>query len=142
MNDRPILIENNALADFFVGEEGFKMAAENLRRKLPNWITSPLCRYEFGNVLRTYVRRGFVSEVDSRLLLRQGLQMVSFCSECSDEAILAEANASGLAFYNATYAASARALGCPFYTRDGDILKKCPEIEFGPKGSWALLLIE
>ena len=62
MSDIPILIDNNALADFFIGVEALKRDAENLRRKFPLWVTTPLCRYEFGNVLRTYVRRGLVSE--------------------------------------------------------------------------------
>ena len=44
MSDRPILIDNNALVDFFVGEEVLKKDAENLRRKFPFWMTSPLCR--------------------------------------------------------------------------------------------------
>ena len=128
MPDLPILIDNNALVDFFVGEEGLKMDAENLRRKFPYWITSPLCRYEFGNVLRTYVRRGLVSEADGLLMLRQGLKMVSFCSDCAEEIILAEAHASKLTFYDATYAASARWHRYQLYTRDGGILRNCPEI--------------
>lgn len=128
MSDRPILIDNNALVDFFVGEERLKKDAENLRRKHPFWITSPLCRYEFGNVLRTYVRRGLVDEADGLLMLRQGLKMVSFCDECAEEVILAEAHASNLTFYDATYAACARWLGYRLYTRDGDVLKNCPEI--------------
>ena len=128
MPDHPILIDTNALADFFVGEEALKKDAENLRRKFPLWITSPLCRFEFGNVLRTYVRLGKVSEMDGVLMLRQGLKMVSFCSDCAEEVILAEANASKLTFYDATYAANARWHRYQLYTRDGEILRNCPEI--------------
>ena len=135
MSDRPILIDNNALVDFFVGVEVLKKDAENLRRKFPFWMTSPLCRYEFGNVLRTYIRRGLVSETDGLLMLRQGLKMVSFCSECAEEVILTEAHASKLTFYDATYAACARWLGYPLYTRDGDILKNCPEIAHAISGA-------
>ena len=135
MSDRPILIDNNALVDFFVGEEVLKKDAENLRRKFPFWMTSPLCRYEFGNVLRTYIRRGLVSETDGLLMLRQGLKMVSFCSECAEEVILTEAHASKLTVYDATYAACARWLGYPLYTRDGDILKNCPEIAHAISGA-------
>lgn len=128
MTERPILIDNNALVDFFVGVETLKKDAENLRRKFPYWMTSPLCRYEFGNVLRTYVRRGLVSEADGLLMLRQGLKMVTFCDDCPEEVTLAEAHASKLSFYDATYAASARRHRYQLYTRDGDILKYCPEI--------------
>ena len=128
MSDIPILIDNNALADFFIGVEALKRDAENLRRKFRLWVTTPLCRYEFGNVLRTYVRRGLVSEADARLMLRQGLKMVSYCSECAEEVILSEANTSALTFYDATYVACARLLGYDLYTRDGDILKNCPDV--------------
>lgn len=128
MPERPILIDTNALADFFVGEEALKKNAENLRRKFPCWITSPLSRYEFGNVLRKYIRLGKVSESDGLLMLRQGLKMVSFCSDCSEEVILAEANASKLTFYDATFAADARWHRYQLYTRDDAILRNCPEI--------------
>ena len=128
MSNRPILIDNNALADFFIGEESFRKDAENLRRKFPFWITSPLCRYEFGNVLRTYVRLGKVSETDGVQMLRQGLKMVNFCGDCAEEVILAEANASKLTFYDATYVADARWHRYELYTRDGEILRNCPEI--------------
>ena len=128
MTERPILIDNYALVDFFVGEEVLKKDAENLRRKFTFWMTSPLCRYEFGNVLRTYVRLGKVSETDGLLMLRQGLKMVNFCSDCAEEVILAEANASKLTFYDATYVAYARWQRYQLYTRDGEILRNCPEI--------------
>ena len=128
MSERPILIDSNALVDFFVGEEILKKDAEKLRRKFPFWITSPLCRYEFGNVLRTYVHLEKVSETDGVLMLGQGLKMVSFCSDCAEEVILAEANTSKLTFYDATYAADARWHRYELYTRDGKILRNCPEI--------------
>jgi predicted nucleic acid-binding protein len=128
MSECPILIDNNALVDFFVGDEILKKGAEKLRRKFPFWITSPLCRYEFGNVMRTYVRLGKVSETDGVLMLRQGLKMVNFCSDCAEEVILAEAHASKLTFYDATYVADARWHRYELYTRDGEILKSCPEI--------------
>jgi predicted nucleic acid-binding protein len=130
MADHPILIDNNALVDFFVGVEELKQDAEKLRRKFPVWITTPLCRYEFGNVLKSYVRRGFVSEDDGLLMLRQGLKMVSFCSECAEEVIFSEANASRLTFYDATYVACGRQLDYRLYTRDKEILEHCPEMAY------------
>jgi predicted nucleic acid-binding protein len=69
-----------------------------------------------------------VSETDGVLMLKQGLKMVSFCSDCAEEVILAEANTSKLTFYDATYAADARWHRYELYTRDGEILRNCPEI--------------
>lgn len=126
--DTPILVDNNALADLFVGEDALKKDAENLRQKYPIWVAPPLCRYEFGNVLRTYIRSGLVSELDARQMLRQGLSMVRLCNECAEEVILEEANSSALPFNDATYVACARSLGYELYTRDKEILKNCPDI--------------
>ena len=58
----------------------------------------------------------------------KGMGMVSFCLEASESMILREANASNLTFYDATYVATAKGTGLTLYTRDGDILKNCPEV--------------
>lgn len=128
MKQRTILIDANALADFFVGEEELREHSIRLRRKFPNWTTLPLCRYEFGNVLRTCTRLGKIRADDGLAMLKQGLSMVTFCAECGDEVVLAEANASNLTFYDAAYVARARTLGVKLHTRDGGILKHCPEV--------------
>jgi predicted nucleic acid-binding protein len=128
MTGEPILIDTNVLVDLSVGVEELRIDAEKLRRKHPVWVTSPLCRYEFGNVLSTYVRRKLVSKGDGLLILKQGLNMVRFCHECDEAVIFAEAYASALSFYDATYAACARQLNIQLYTRDKKLLKNCPEI--------------
>gem|GEM_PF-1472169 len=86
-------------------------------------------------MLRTYTRLGRIGAEDGIAMLRQGLAMVrqglamvTFCAECDDDLVLAEANASNLTLYDAAYAARARTLGVKLYTRDGDILRNCPEI--------------
>lgn len=123
-----ILVDNNALVDILLGEPEFEKAAQELRRKFPNWIAPNLCRYELGNVLRTYCRRGNVSESQASALLRAGLGLVSLCGEPDDEVIFAEANASQLSFYDATYVACAREMGLTLYTRDKAILRSCPDV--------------
>ncbi|RYD29110.1 MAG: hypothetical protein EOP86_22160 [Verrucomicrobiaceae bacterium] len=69
-----------------------------------------------------------MGEADAQLMLRQALSMVRICRECGEDVIFGEANARNLTFYDATYTACARWLGHPLYTRDGDILKNCPDI--------------
>ena len=123
-----ILVDNNALADLFVGEKAFEEGAQALRRKFSSWVAPPLCRYEFGNVLRTYVRQGKQTETKALAMLRKGLGMLSFCDEPEEQLIFREANASGLTFYDATYVACARAMGLKLYTRDKEILKNCPDV--------------
>lgn len=128
MSEEVILVDCNALADLFVGVSDLKDAALNLRREHPNWMTLPLCRYEFGNVLRTYVRGGRIAEEDALLMLKQGLSMVEFCAEPDVGTIFSVANASHLSFYDAGYVAAARLLEVELYTRDGEILRNCPDV--------------
>lgn len=128
MNGDAIFIDSNVVIDFFVGEEVPREQAKGLRRKFPDWVTLPWCRYEFGNVLRTYIRLGKIDEDSGAEMLRKGVAMLRFCEECADAVVLAEANASNLSFYDAAYVARARSMGIRLYTRDGGILKNCPDL--------------
>jgi len=128
MDSESAFIDANALADFFVGEDDVRRDSETLRRKHSVWVTLPLCRHEFGNVLRKYTRHGKIGAEDGLKMLRQGLAMVAYCADCTDEVVLSEANASNLSFYDAAYVARARSLGVWLYTRDDGILKNCPDV--------------
>ena len=128
MNFPRILVNNCALADLFFGESRFEVAASELRRKFPIWIAPPLIRYEFGNVIRTQIRTGRLSAETGESMMLKGMEMVIFCLEPSESLILQEANISNLTFYDATYVATAKETGLMLYTRDGDILKNCPEV--------------
>lgn len=128
MDPESAFIDSNALIDFFVGEPAFRQDAEALRRKHPVWLTLPLCRHEFGNVLRLYTRLGKIEADDGMEMLRQGLAMVGYLGDCEDEVVLAEANGSKLTFYDAAYVARARSLGVSLRTRDGEILRNCPDV--------------
>ena len=130
-----ILVDNNALADLFVGVEALADEAADLRRKFPIWVAPPLCRYEFGNVLRTYVRAGKQTEEAAAKMLRKGLGMLIFCEEPEEEQILKVAFENELTFYDATYVACARAMGLRLYTRDKEILKNCPDVAFHISGA-------
>lgn len=128
MISEAIFIDSNVLIDFFVGEGALREDAAALRQKFPVWVTLPWCRYEFGNVLRTYIRFGKIDESSGAEMLRTGVAMLRFCAECTDTVVLAEANSSNLSFYDAAYVASARSMGFRLYTRDGGILRNCPDI--------------
>ncbi|MGB0743944.1 MAG: type II toxin-antitoxin system VapC family toxin, partial [Opitutales bacterium] len=70
MSRDSILVDTNVLVDLFLGAESLKEKAEALRRRHPYWMTLPLCRYEFGNALRTYTRAGHIDEDLARNFLR------------------------------------------------------------------------
>lgn len=128
MRDAAIFIDSNVVIDFFIGELALRENAKSLRRKFPDWVTLSWCRYEFGNALRTYIRLGKIDEDSGAEMLRKGVAMLRFCDECDDSVVLAEAIASNLSFYDAAYVARARSLGVRLHTRDGGILRNCPEI--------------
>jgi predicted nucleic acid-binding protein len=128
MRSGSAFIDANVVIDFFLGEAGLREDAKALRRRFPEWVTLPWCRYEFGNVVRTYIRRGKIDERTGADILLRGVAMLRFCEECADAVVLAEANTSHLSFYDAAYVARARTWGMRLYTRDGAILQRCPDI--------------
>lgn len=128
MNGVPIFVDANALVDFFLGEEHLNDDAVRLRRAHPFWVTLPLCRYEFGNALRTQIRLDRIDQKHGQDILQQGLGMVNFCREVGFEDVLSEANVSNLTFYDAAYVANARSLEMRLHTRDGKILRNCPDV--------------
>jgi len=128
MQHEVILIDANALVDFFLGETSLQSAAQSLRRQHPDWLTIPWCRYEFGNAVRKYTRLGHIQEADGYEILQAGLAMIRLCPDCDGRVVLAEANRSNLTFYDAAYVARARSSGLRLRTRDGDILRNCPDV--------------
>jgi predicted nucleic acid-binding protein len=123
-----ILVDCCALADLFVGEESFRAEAEALRRKWPHWRASPLIVYEFGNVLRTQVAAGKLTETHAVTCFSAGLALVDISEDPTPEKILQWAIQRKLTFYDATHVAIANKLGLTLFTRDKEILANCPDV--------------
>lgn len=124
-----IVVDCTVIADFFIAEAGDQRAAQRLLEKDADWISPMLWRYEFGNVLRTQVRGGRLSaELMSRYLRAGEGLVVDSVVELDVVAVGEMANERGLSFYDASYVWLARERGLPFYSRDGKLWRKCPDL--------------
>lgn len=125
-----LIIDASVLADFFVGTAARQAAAKRLHSEDSDWISVSLWRYELGNVLRTCVRaRDFgLDEATAMGHLRNAEALVVETIELRDSPqILELALSRGLTMYDASYVWAAKMRGLKLRTRDGDILKFCPE---------------
>lgn len=128
MSSRSILVDCCALADLFVGDEQHDRESVALRREFPIWYSPPLIQAEFGNVLRTQIRAGNMTEETGLQILAKAMEMVVICDKPPGAEILKESNASQLTFYDATYVATARLKALTLYTRDKKILANCAAV--------------
>ena len=123
-----VIVDCTVLADFYVGEARARQAARDLLRKDSNWVSVSLWRYELGNVLLKYVRSGRLRADEMAFALEEAEVLVAETVEPKDSLQVWEiALEKELSYYDASYVWLARSRGAPLYSRDGGILKKCPE---------------
>ncbi|PJK11931.1 VapC toxin family PIN domain ribonuclease [Lysobacteraceae bacterium NML120232] len=123
-----IVVDSNILAYLYLPGE-YTMQAENLLRQQPNWHAPPLWRSELRNILADYVRRGQLAlsnaiwiQQEAQALMLQGEQPVD------SALVLTLAEQSGCTAYDCEFVALAKALGCPLYTMDKQILRAFPDL--------------
>lgn len=123
-----IVVDSNILAYLYLPGE-YTMQAENLLRQQPNWHAPPLWRSELRNILAGYVRRGQLAlsnaiwiQQEAQALMLQGEQPVD------SALVLTLAEQSGCTAYDCEFVALAKALGCPLYTMDKQILRAFPDL--------------
>lgn len=123
-----IIVDCTVLADFYVGETLTRQASRDLLFKDPIWASVSLWRYEFGNVLLKYVQSGRLGAQEMALALEEAELLVAETFELEDARLVWQiALEKELSFYDASYIWLARSRGVPLYSRDGGILRKCPE---------------
>ena len=122
------VVDNTVLVDFWAGEEKHRNKAKALFLKDSHWVAPDLWKYEFGNIMRKYVRLGLFSEELKDLAWSESLRMVKTVHEIDVLGVDQVAEQSGLKFYDASYVWLARSMGLPFYTRDKMILRTCSDV--------------
>ena len=124
-----IVVDATVVSDFLLGEGAIQLAAKALVMEDPEWVSSPLWRFEFGNVmLKLHRHTGLhVSEPESRFAYAE-----SMIAKTVDEIAWSEvwdlAVKDGLSFYDASYAWLARSRALMLRTRDKGILHNCPDV--------------
>jgi predicted nucleic acid-binding protein len=124
-----IVVDCTAIADFYIGETSCQKSAQALLEMDPDWISPVLWRYEFGNVLRSQVRGGRISPDLMYRYLREAEGIVMESVMTLDAVAVGEmANTHDLSFYDASYVWLGQVRGLPFYSRDGKLRRKCPDL--------------
>jgi len=124
-----IVVDCTVVADFFIGDTNDQKSAEALLEMDPDWISPVLWRYEFGNVLRTQVRSGKISlDLMGRYLRSAESLVVESVVDLDAVAVGEIAHYRDLSFYDASYIWLGQARGLSFYSRDGKLRRKCPDL--------------
>lgn len=123
-----VVVDNTVIVDFWVGESSSQARAKELFSADSEWVAPDLWRYEFGNVMRKFVRLGKITDAMKDLAWEQSLIMVKTIHEIDVLGIDTIAAQSGLKFYDASYVWLARSMNLIFYTRDQQILNACADV--------------
>ena len=121
-----IVVDANVLVFTLLQGEKTEQALK-LRAHDPIWRVPAVWRYEFSNVLATYVRAAGMPEADSLRWLDQAMRSFAPLElDLNPRQALEMANRYRLTAYDAQYIALAAVLGVPCVTEDGALRKKVP----------------
>ena len=123
-----IVVDNTVIVDFWIGENSSQTQAKELFSVDSEWVAPDLWRYEFGNVMRKFVRLEKITDAMKDLAWEQSLIMVKTIYQIDVFGIDTIAAQSGLKFYDASYVWLARSMDLVFYTRDQQILNACADV--------------
>lgn len=124
-----IVVDATVVADLLFAEGELRAAAEQLLRDDPEWASTALWSFEFGNVMLKFHRHGKrrIEHPQRRFHLAEG-----FLAETVGDLLWAEvwelAEADGLSFYDASYVWLARSRRLKLRTRDKRVLQACPDV--------------
>ena len=121
-----LVADNTAIAHLHLQNE-FGPLARAVYERDPDWITVPLWRYEFANVLWKLVRAGHLSRAEAGAGLRRALQRMTPQERQPDHVLALDlACAHQITGYDAHYVALAQTLGLKLLTNDAELLRKFP----------------
>lgn len=125
-----IVADNSLLAYYFIGlSPALTAAAQDWRRRDPDWKVPPLWRPEFRNVLATHVRVKLLTPDAAATIWRTADSILSAAEEEVDaERILALAAQSGCTAYDCEYVQLAQRLGVALVSGDKKLCAAFPGI--------------
>lgn len=118
-----IVVDNNVLVDFCVGEPEFRQAARDLLQTDSHWVAPSLWQYELGHVLGKYARLGHITTEGKKRAYQMCHKMVETVHILKLEEVDDVASECELSFYDASYLWLAKSKGVPLYTRDKKVLE-------------------
>ena len=129
-----IVVDANILV-YLIIHGDMTEAALRARAKDPDWKSSPLCEYEFGNALTlmTLQKHITITKAVEYLQLAK-THFAPYETQGDPELALQIAAGKKISFYDAQYLTLARMLGVPLVTEDKALRKAA--------GDWAISLKE
>jgi predicted nucleic acid-binding protein len=127
-----IVVDTNVIA-YLLLPGPHTEAVERLRAADSEWVSSPLWRYEFLNVLWAHVRADQVEIAVAEQILSLAFSRLAIVErEPLPQDVFELATQRGLTAYDSQYVSLALTLGGPLYTFDKAILRSCPEEALRP----------
>jgi predicted nucleic acid-binding protein len=128
-----IVVDTNIIGYLFITSQRQKQAMELLVRE-PAWISSPLWRSEFRNVLTGYIRRKIFTLSQAQLIMEDTEKMMSTREfEVDSDRVLSLAANSSCSAYDCEFVALAEENACPLLTVDRQIRVQFPGIAISPE---------
>ena len=123
-----IVADSNLIASCVLESEATE-AALRLRRRDGDWAVPRLWRYEVMNIFATLTRTGrLAAGMAERLYAPLEDALRAGERDPSPASVFALCEKHGITAYDAQFVALARALGCPLYTQDKELLRKVPRL--------------
>jgi len=124
-----IVVDATVVADLLLAKGRLKESAGKLLVEDPEWISTALWRYEFGNVMLKIHRHGEepIEDPERRLDLAGGMILEAVFDVVWGE-VWSVADQDHLSYYDASYVWLARSRGLKVRTRDTEMLRNCPDV--------------
>jgi len=118
-----IVVDANILV-YLIIEGDWSEAALRLQAKDPDWRTSPLWEYEFGNALTLMIlKKHLTATKAAQYFQRAKTNFGPFETQADSDLALQIAAEKKISFYDAQYLALAQELGVPLVTEDQALRK-------------------
>ena len=123
-----IVVDTNIIVYFLISGDQTALARE-ARRRVPQWMAPTLWRYEFMNVLVTYIRNGGTPPTAAIETWRQAVGRLAIREQnAPPEQALLLAYENQISAYDAQYVALAINRNLPLISEDRALQRKFPSI--------------
>lgn len=123
-----IVVDTNILVYLHISSE-WSGHATRLLQKDPSWVSPPLWRSEFRNVLAGYLRKGIVSLEYAKQIMTEALKTMNGHEiPVSSNRVLELTSSSSCTAYDCEFVALAQDLGVRLVTADTQILANFPSV--------------
>ncbi len=128
-----IAVDTNTLAYYWI--PGVHSAVvEQVFLKDPDWVTSPLWKYEFRNTLAGYIRKNLILPADAIQIIEEAERKMDgkeiYVPPSQNIKLIQQSKCSG---YDCEFVAIAENLGVPLVTSDKLILSQFPGVAKSPE---------